>query len=176
MTRPKPAGSWGKDTVSDVTKKRDVTNRGIYLTFVGAKNVTSSTGGSNWPFRCLDIILSSWTRQYACDWRRVWRIMALKLTEEWRPWQRKSKLLSSWIILVAWAVHLRVDNKVTLIQRAAHTRARILKMYTEYWVTWRSGRGLDNQEENWTLRRPMIVFARRTGVLSGRGLVNVSTK
>ena len=37
-----------------------------------------------------------------------------------------------------------------------------------HWVTWRSGRGLDNQEENWTLRRPMIVFARRTEVLSGK--------
>ena len=101
-----------------LVQKRDVTDRGIHLTSFGAKNVTSPTGGSNWPFRCLDIILSSWTQQYTCDWRRVWRIMALKLTEEWRPWQRKSKLLSSWIILVAWAVHLRVDNKINLIQRA----------------------------------------------------------
>ena len=122
------------------------------MTSSGAKNVMSPTGGSNWPLRCLDIILSSWTRQYACDWRRVWRIMALKLTEEWRPWQRKSKLLSSWIILVAWAVHLRVDNKITLSQRAAHTCARILKMCTEkpeevgeVWTTRKRAKRCDDQ-------------------------------
>ena len=36
-------------------KKRDVTDRGIQLTSFDPKNVTSPTGGSNWPFRCLDM-------------------------------------------------------------------------------------------------------------------------
>ena len=35
-------------------KKLDVTHRGVQLTSFGAKNVTSLTGGSKWPFRCLD--------------------------------------------------------------------------------------------------------------------------
>ena len=37
-----------------LSKKRFVTDRGIQLTSFGPKNVTLPTGGSNWPFRCLD--------------------------------------------------------------------------------------------------------------------------
>ena len=37
-------------------KKRDVTHGGVQLTSFGAKNVTLLTGGSNWPFRCLEEI------------------------------------------------------------------------------------------------------------------------
>ena len=36
------------------SKKRDVTQGGVQLTSFVPKNVTSLTGGSNWPFRCLD--------------------------------------------------------------------------------------------------------------------------
>ena len=37
------------------SKKRDVTHGGVQLTSFGPKNVTLLTGGSNWPFRCLDV-------------------------------------------------------------------------------------------------------------------------
>ena len=84
-------------------KKRYVTDSGVQLTSFGAKNVTSMTRGSNWPFRCLDsnnynnnFRIYQYFDQVQGDYEQNWQLTTNKVNKKCHQWRYLQVPISSW--------------------------------------------------------------------------------